>query len=46
MVAGSAIGGYGGTRFARRIGRGPARWTVIAIGLTMTVVLLARGRKL
>ncbi|HKB72046.1 MAG TPA: sulfite exporter TauE/SafE family protein [Thermoanaerobaculia bacterium] len=46
MVAGSAIGGYGGARFARRIGRGPARWTVIAIGLTMTVVLLARGRKL
>lgn len=46
MVAGSAIGGYGGARFARRIGRGPARWAVVAVGLTMTVVLLLRGEKL
>jgi uncharacterized membrane protein YfcA len=46
MVAGSAIGGYGGARLARRIGRGPARWAVVVVGLTMTVVLLARGEKL
>ena len=46
MVAGSTIGGYGGARFARRIGRGPARWAVVAVGLTMTVVLLLRGEKL
>ncbi len=46
MVAGSAIGGYGGARLARRIGRGPARWAVVAVGLTMTIVLLARGEKL
>ena len=46
MVAGSAIGGYGGARFARRIGRGPARWAVVIVGLTMTVVLLVRGERL
>ncbi|HET9792845.1 MAG TPA: sulfite exporter TauE/SafE family protein [Thermoanaerobaculia bacterium] len=46
MVAGSAIGGYGGARLARRIGRGPARWTVVAVGLTMTVALLLRGERL
>jgi uncharacterized membrane protein YfcA len=43
MVAGSAIGGYGGARFARRIGRKPARYAVIVVGLVMTVVLLLRS---
>jgi len=42
MVAGSAIGGYGGARFARRIGRKPARWAVIIVGLVMTMLLLLR----
>jgi len=46
MVAGASIGGYGGARLARRIGRGPARWAVIVVGLTMTVVLLVRGERL
>jgi hypothetical protein len=46
IFAGSAIGGYGGARLARRIGRGPARWAVVVIGLTMTVVLLVRGERL
>ena len=45
MVAGSAIGGYGGARFSRRIGRERARVAVIVIGLVMTVVLLLRGER-
>ncbi len=46
MFAGSVVGGYGGARFSRRIGRDKARIAVIVIGLALTIVLLARGERL
>jgi uncharacterized membrane protein YfcA len=42
-MAGAAIaGGYGGARFARRIGRERARKAVVVIGFAITVILLLR----
>lgn len=43
VMAGAAIaGGYGGARFARRIGRDRARKAVVAIGFAITAILLFR----
>jgi uncharacterized membrane protein YfcA len=39
MIAGAVAGGYGGARFARRIGQERARGAVVAIGLLMTALL-------
>jgi uncharacterized membrane protein YfcA len=40
MIAGAVAGGYGGARFARRIGRDKARAAVIVIGLLVAGILL------
>ena len=42
MAAGSLAGGYGGAGIARRIGRPAVRRFVIAVGLTITTVLVVR----
>ena len=42
MTAGAVVGGYGGARFARGIGREKARVAVVLIGLFITVLLLLR----
>ena len=43
LMAGAAIaGGYGGARFARRIGRNRARKAVVVIGFAITAILLLR----
>ncbi|HEV7519082.1 MAG TPA: sulfite exporter TauE/SafE family protein [Thermoanaerobaculia bacterium] len=39
IVLGSVLGGYGGARFARRIGREKARAAVVVIGLLVTAIL-------
>jgi uncharacterized protein len=39
IVAGATLGGYGGARFARRIGQKRARAAVVVIGLLVTAVL-------
>jgi uncharacterized protein len=39
IVVGATLGGYGGARFARRIGREKARAAVVAIGLLVTAIL-------
>jgi uncharacterized membrane protein YfcA len=44
MIVGAFAGGYGGARFARRIGREKARIAVIVIGLILGALLLARGK--
>jgi uncharacterized membrane protein YfcA len=46
MFAGSAVGGYGGTRLSRRIGRAHARTAVIVIGVVLAMALLLRRRGL
>ncbi len=40
IVAGATLGGYGGARFARRIGKQKARTAVIVIGLLVTAILV------
>ena len=40
IVAGATLGGYGGARFARRIGKEKARTAVIVIGLAVTAILV------
>ena len=40
IVAGATLGGYGGARFARRIGKRKARAAVIVIGLLVTAILV------
>lgn len=42
MAVGAAIGGYGGARFARHIGRAAARRAVVVVGLLVAALLLAR----
>ena len=42
MVVGSLVGGYGGARFARRLGQSTVRWIVIGIGFVITGVMLFR----
>lgn len=39
-IAGATLGGYGGARFARRIGKEKARAAVVVIGLLVTAILL------
>jgi hypothetical protein len=39
MIAGAVAGGYGGARFARRIGQERARAAVVVIGLLVTALL-------
>ncbi|MFL6194570.1 MAG: sulfite exporter TauE/SafE family protein [Thermoanaerobaculia bacterium] len=39
IVAGATFGGYGGARFARRIGKEKARAAVVVIGLLVTAIL-------
>jgi uncharacterized membrane protein YfcA len=46
MFAGAAVGGYGGTRLSRRIGRDHARTAVIVIGVILAIALLLKGRRL
>jgi uncharacterized protein len=33
MAVGAILGGWGGARLAQRIGQGPVRWVVVAVGL-------------
>jgi uncharacterized membrane protein YfcA len=40
MIAGAIAGGYGGARFARRIGREKARAAVVVIGILVAAILL------
>jgi uncharacterized membrane protein YfcA len=40
IVGGATLGGYGGARFAQRIGKEKARAAVIVIGLAVTAVLV------
>ena len=40
MIVGAIAGGYGGARFARRIGREKARAAVVVIGLLVAAILL------
>lgn len=42
LLVGAIAGGYAGARFGRRIGRDRARRAVIAVGLFVTVLLLAQ----
>lgn len=42
MAIAAIIGGYAGARVARRLGRRFVRWTVVAIGVAMTVALSVR----
>jgi uncharacterized membrane protein YfcA len=39
IVGGATLGGYGGARFAQRIGKQKARMAVIVIGLAVTAIL-------
>jgi hypothetical protein len=40
IVVGATLGGYGGARFAKRIGKDKARAAVIVIGLGVTAILV------
>lgn len=42
MAAGALLGGAAGGRFAGRIGPDTLRWTVVAIGMIVGLILLAR----
>ncbi|MGO9831247.1 MAG: sulfite exporter TauE/SafE family protein [Myxococcaceae bacterium] len=42
MAVGAIFGGWAGARLAQRIGQGPVRWVVVAIGLTTGVATLLR----
>jgi uncharacterized membrane protein YfcA len=44
MIAGSISGGYGGARFARRLGQTTIRTVVVAIGISIALVMLWRLR--
>jgi uncharacterized membrane protein YfcA len=44
MIVGATAGGYGGARFARRIGRQKARTAVIIIGFLVTAILFVYQR--
>ncbi|HET7452411.1 MAG TPA: sulfite exporter TauE/SafE family protein [Thermoanaerobaculia bacterium] len=43
MTAGAIAGGYGGARFARRIGKAKSRAAVAVIGFGIAIVLFVRG---
>ena len=40
IVIGATLGGYGGARFARHIGKQKARAAVVIIGLVVTAILV------
>jgi uncharacterized membrane protein YfcA len=40
IVGGATLGGYGGARFAQRIGKEKARAAVVVIGLAVTAILI------
>lgn len=44
VVTGAILGGYGGARFARRIGKEKARAAVVIIGLLVTAILFWQNR--
>jgi hypothetical protein len=43
MTAGAIAGGYGGARFARRIGKAKSRAAVAVIGFGIAILLFVRG---
>jgi uncharacterized membrane protein YfcA len=43
MIGGAIAGGYGGARFARRIGKERSRAAVVVIGFGIAALLFARG---
>ncbi len=43
MIAGAVAGGYGGARFARRIGKAKSRAAVAVIGFGIAILLFLRG---
>ena len=43
MIGGAIAGGYGGARFARRIGKARSRAAVAVIGFGIAILLFARG---
>ena len=43
MIAGAIAGGYGGARFARRIGKEKSRAAVAVIGFGIAILLFVRG---
>ena len=45
MIAGAIAGGYGGARFARRIGKEKSRAAVAVIGFSIAALLFLRGLK-
>jgi hypothetical protein len=45
MIGGAVAGGYGGARFARRIGKQKSRAAVIVIGFGIAALLFFRGLK-
>jgi uncharacterized membrane protein YfcA len=45
MIGGAVAGGYGGARFARRIGKQKSRAAVVVIGFGIAALLFARGFK-
>ena len=45
MIGGAIAGGYGGARFARRIGKQKSRAAVVVIGFGIAALLFARGLK-
>jgi uncharacterized membrane protein YfcA len=45
MIGGAIAGGYGGARFARRIGKEKSRAAVVVIGFGIAALLFARGLK-
>lgn len=44
MMAGAIAGGLAGSQFARKIGKEPARWAVVAVGLFVTAAMLWQRR--
>ena len=45
MIGGAIAGGYGGARFARKIGKQKSRAAVVVIGFGIAALLFARGLK-
>ena len=40
MALGAILGGWGGARLAQRMGQGPVRWVVVAVGLVTGLATL------
>jgi uncharacterized membrane protein YfcA len=43
MIGGAIAGGYGGARFARKIGKERSRAAVVVIGFGIAALLFVRG---